>query len=161
MRNTREQSDPCLSLCLQAWFFESNAWFDKAQGDGKIERLLKASGADPRANRNTYKVVVHTGDMAGAGELECWRFHAEFWAVSCIAMHTCLLASLSQNVSTQQSPIVNCTAVRSCVFLYPESDSGVLIRIQMTNFERLSGDRNLESTSHAQQNSLEWHPLGR
>ncbi|MEW5311146.1 MAG: hypothetical protein WDW38_002885 [Sanguina aurantia] len=51
----------------RAWFFESNAWFDKAQGDGKIERLLKASSADPRANRNTYKVVVHTGDMPGAG----------------------------------------------------------------------------------------------
>lgn len=73
---------------LQAWFFESNAWFDKAQGDGKIERLLQASGADPRANRNTYKVVVHTGDMAGAGESAFWTL-----ADSCSNIHaSCLQA---------------------------------------------------------------------
>eukprot|EP00873_Tetraselmis_striata_P010472 jgi/Tetstr1/430736/TSEL_020527.t1 len=46
------------------YFFECNAWLDKAHG---IEKTLKATPNDPKAQMVKYKITVHTSDKRGAG----------------------------------------------------------------------------------------------
>jgi hypothetical protein len=57
----------------RTWYFDCCQWFDAAEGDKKIERILPAQHYDPRLSRPPpkrlarYQVVVATSDVTGAG----------------------------------------------------------------------------------------------
>ena len=48
-------------------YFDCNQWLSADRGDGRLERTLSASAADPSLSRCPYLLTLHTSNLGGAG----------------------------------------------------------------------------------------------